>query len=82
MCAILCLRPGADQSSKAAFGKSAFAKSCFLLLKIRQLNEVLLKILFSDNGHLLDSYRIEREKFYNKPTDGHCLRIKFSITPR
>ena len=28
------LRPGADQSSKAAFGKSAFAKTCFLLLKI------------------------------------------------
>ena len=30
-----CLRPGADQSSKVAFGKSAFAKTCFLLLKIR-----------------------------------------------
>ena len=29
------LRPGAHQSSKAAFGKSAFAKTCFLLLKIR-----------------------------------------------
>ena len=29
------LRPGADQSSKAAFGKCAFAKTCFLLLKIR-----------------------------------------------
>ena len=29
------LRPGADQSSKAAFGKSAFAKTCFLLLTIR-----------------------------------------------
>ena len=29
------VRPGADQSSKAAFGKSAFAKTCFLLLKIR-----------------------------------------------
>ena len=29
------LRPGADQSSKAAFGKSAFAKTYFLLLKIR-----------------------------------------------
>ena len=29
------LRPGADQSSKAAFGKSAFAKTCFLLLKKR-----------------------------------------------
>ena len=29
------LRPGADQSSKAAFDKSAFAKACFLLLKIR-----------------------------------------------
>ena len=29
------LRLGADQSSKAAFGKSAFAKTCFLLLKIR-----------------------------------------------
>ena len=29
------LRPGADQSSKAAFGKSAFAQTCFLLLKIR-----------------------------------------------
>ena len=28
-------RPGADQSSKATFGKSAFAKTCFLLLKIR-----------------------------------------------
>ena len=28
------VRPGADQSSKAAFGKSAFAKTCFLLLKI------------------------------------------------
>ena len=30
----LTLRPGADQSSKAAFCKSAFAKTCFLLLKI------------------------------------------------
>ena len=29
------VRPGADQSSKAAFGKSAFAETCFLLLKIR-----------------------------------------------
>ena len=29
------LRPGADQPSKAAFGKSAFAKTCFLLLKTR-----------------------------------------------
>ena len=29
------LRPGADQSSKAAFGKSAFAKTSFILLKIR-----------------------------------------------
>ena len=29
------IRPGADQSSKAAFGKSDFAKTCFLLLKIR-----------------------------------------------
>ena len=29
------LRPGADQSSKAAFGKSTFAKTCFLLLRIR-----------------------------------------------
>ena len=29
------VRPGADQSSKAAFGKSALAKTCFLLLKIR-----------------------------------------------
>ena len=29
------LRPGADQSSKADFGKSAFAKTCFPLLKIR-----------------------------------------------
>ena len=29
------LRPGADQSSKAAFSKHAFAKTCFLLLKIR-----------------------------------------------
>ena len=29
------LRPAADQSSKAAFGKIAFAKTCFLLLKIR-----------------------------------------------
>ena len=28
------LRPGTDQSSKAAFGKSDFAKTCFLLLKI------------------------------------------------
>ena len=26
--------PGTDQSSKAVFGKSAFAKTCFLLLKI------------------------------------------------
>ena len=24
----ICLRPGADQSSKAVFGKSAFAKTC------------------------------------------------------
>ena len=31
----LVLRPGADQSSKAAFGKGAFAKTCFLLLNIR-----------------------------------------------
>ena len=31
----LLVRPDADQSSKAAFGKSAFAKTCFLLLKIR-----------------------------------------------
>ena len=29
------VRPGADQSSKAAFGKRAFAKMCFLLSKIR-----------------------------------------------
>ena len=29
------VRQGADQSSKAAFGKSAFAKTYFLLLKIR-----------------------------------------------
>ena len=29
------VRPGADQSSKAAFGKSTFAKTWFLLLKIR-----------------------------------------------
>ena len=29
------VRPGADQSSKAAFGKSAFAKTCCVLLKIR-----------------------------------------------
>ena len=28
------IRPGADQSNKAAFGKSTFAKTCFLLLKI------------------------------------------------
>ena len=31
----ICLRPAADESSKAAFGKSASAKTCFLLLKIR-----------------------------------------------
>ena len=31
----ICLGPGADQSSKAALGKSTFAKTCFLLLKIR-----------------------------------------------
>ena len=29
------VRPCADQTSKAAFGKSAFAKTCYLLLKIR-----------------------------------------------
>ena len=33
--ALVCLRPGTDQSSKAAFDKSAFARTCFLLLKIR-----------------------------------------------
>ena len=29
---IRCLRPGAHQSSKAAFGKSAFAKTCYNVL--------------------------------------------------
>ena len=27
-----CLRPGAHQSSKAAFGKSSFAKTCYNVL--------------------------------------------------
>ena len=31
---------------------------------LRKFNEVLLKIQFSDNGRLLASFRIEREKFY------------------
>ena len=41
------LRPGTDQSRKAAFGKSAFAKTCFLLLKIRLVHINWAKILLS-----------------------------------
>ena len=33
-------------------------------LMLLPLNEGLPKILFSDNGHLLASFRTEREKFY------------------
>ena len=37
------VRPGADLCSKAAFGKSAFAKTNFLLLKIRLAHTNLAK---------------------------------------
>ena len=49
------LRPGADQSSKAAFGKSAFAKMCCLLLKIRlaHINRAKSKMLSSTFWHVL-----------------------------
>ena len=34
---------------------------------LRQLNELILKILFSEEGDLLARCRIEREKFYLGP---------------
>ena len=33
-------------------------------LVLRPLNEIILKNLFSEQGHLLTSCKIEREKFY------------------
>ena len=34
---------------------------------LRPLSELILKILFSEEGHLLARSRIEREKFYPRP---------------
>ena len=49
------IRPGADQSSKAAFGKSAFAKTCFLSLTYdwRTSMEQKAKMLSSTFWHVL-----------------------------
>ena len=35
--------------------------------ELRPLNQLILKILCSDQGHLLANCRIEREKFYPGP---------------
>ena len=55
---LLTLTPGADQSSKAAFGKSAFTKTFFLLLKIRlpHINRTKSKNAFE---HFLARFRKE-----------------------
>ena len=37
------------------------------ILVLRPLSELILKIKFSEEGHLLARYRIEREKFYPGP---------------
>ena len=53
-CNSISLRPGADQSSKVAFGKSAFAKTCSLFLKIRlaHINRAKAKMLSSTFWHV------------------------------
>ena len=58
--AIKTLSPGTDQSSKPAFGKSAFAITCFLLLKIElvHINRAKSKNAFE---HVLA--RFSREHF-------------------
>ena len=76
---VICkLRPGADQSSKAAFGKSAFAKTCFLLLKIRLAHTNLAK---SKNAfeHVLARFR--RKHFARCTWPDHCfLRSKDALS--
>ena len=39
----------------------------YLVLVLRTLSELILKIYFSEEDHLLARYRIEREKFYPAP---------------
>ena len=56
------LRPCADQSSKAAFGKSAFAKTCFLLFKIRlaHINRAKSKNHFEHFWHVSERKHFAR----------------------